>query len=74
MQLRITAYQQLPRVKWTSLDLKYRLLMLSAVITSIIPLRFGYFLAEYVGEALFILFSQKRNIIGNNIEANAITP
>ena len=49
------------------MDLSYRVLRLSAVVASLLPMRLGYFLAECGGYALFLLSARRRSIIGNNI-------
>jgi phosphatidylinositol dimannoside acyltransferase len=49
------------------MDLNYRVLRLSVVVASLLPMRLGYFLAECGGYALFLLSARRRSIIGNNI-------
>lgn len=50
------------------MNLRYRVLRLAAMISRLLPMRLGYFLAGCGGEALFLLSARHRNIVDNNIK------
>jgi phosphatidylinositol dimannoside acyltransferase len=50
------------------LDLKYSGLCLVAFIARLIPMRFGYFLAERGGDVLLLLSAKRRNNVSHNIQ------
>jgi lauroyl/myristoyl acyltransferase len=60
--------RQLSWVKWAQMDLRYRVLRLTAVVARFLPMRLGYFLAECGGDALFLLAASRRNIVGDNMK------
>ena len=50
------------------MDLRYNVLRFVLVVARFVPMRPGYFLAECVGNLLFLLSARYRNIIGSNIK------
>jgi phosphatidylinositol dimannoside acyltransferase len=50
------------------MDLKYYGLCLVTFTARLIPLRFGYWLAERGGDVFFLLSTRRRKMVGNNIQ------
>jgi phosphatidylinositol dimannoside acyltransferase len=50
------------------MNFRYRVLRLAAMISRLLPMGLGYFLASCGGEALFLFSARHRNIVDNNIK------
>jgi len=50
------------------MNLNYYALRITAAVMRFLPIRFGYFIAELGGNALYLLSKRRRNITSNNIK------
>jgi len=50
------------------MGLRYYFLRVTATVVRFLPMRFGYFLAQCGGEALYLLLTRRRSIVRSNIK------